>query len=295
MKTVFVVLIDSMEDAPRVAAFAAHLAIPARAELVLLHADSLPMVEPSYGMLLGTPEYLRQLPDLTEPLEQLARQLPVPTTVESSQGALVGVLQQALARYQPQLLVLGLKEERAWLDKLLLNQALPVLRNTRLPLMLVPNAVTKLPNVPLKVLLAVDLEPIHLTEPAVALKPVLDSWGTKFTVVHVSEPEAATESNMHQALTSARTSALVADDAGHGYHMQDPSCSAGVLRAATATHADLLMLIARPRSFLGALFHHSITADVTRHSTVPMLLLPVEEEPVPLVKPKAHEEKKQNH
>ena len=50
--------------------------------------------------------------------------------------------------------------------------------------------------------------------------------------------------------------------------------AAGVLQAIIDTQADMLVHIARPRSFLGRLFHESVTAEVLRHSMVPMLLLP---------------------
>ncbi|OGX87310.1 hypothetical protein BEN49_10760 [Hymenobacter coccineus] len=50
----------------------------------------------------------------------------------------------------------------------------------------------------------------------------------------------------------------------------------GVLQAITDTQADLLVLVARPRSFLAGLFHRSVTAAVLRHCTVPVLLLPAE-------------------
>ncbi|NVO86217.1 universal stress protein [Hymenobacter terrestris] len=59
----------------------------------------------------------------------------------------------------------------------------------------------------------------------------------------------------------------VYDDAGH-----DPA--ANILRALAESQADLLLLIARPRSFLGRLFHHSVTAQVLHGCAVPVLLLP---------------------
>ncbi|WP_324671263.1 universal stress protein [Hymenobacter sp. GOD-10R] len=283
MKTVFVVLIDALEDASRIATFAAQLAMPTGAELVLLHVNSVPIIEPTYGMLLSPAEYLSQVPDLSETLAQLAQQLPVPATVESCQGSFSEVLHRIRLQYQPQLFVLGVREERAWLDRLMHNQTLPVLRDTRLPLLLVPVATKQLPTIPLKVLLAADTEPIHLTEAARALRPVLTSWKATFTVAHVSEPEAAIDCDMSQALKVVRTSGLLPIETDHGYHMQDASYAAGILRAATATQADLILLIARPRSFLSALFHHSVTAEVTRHTTIPVLLLPVEEEHTPLL------------
>ena len=57
------------------------------------------------------------------------------------------------------------------------------------------------------------------------------------------------------------------NDAAH-----DPA--AGVLRAVAEAQADLLILIARPRSFLGRLFHRSVTAQVLRGCPVPVLLVP---------------------
>ena len=52
--------------------------------------------------------------------------------------------------------------------------------------------------------------------------------------------------------------------------------AAGVLRAVAEAQADLLILIARPRSFLGSLFHRSVTAQVLRGCSVTLLLLPAE-------------------
>lgn len=48
----------------------------------------------------------------------------------------------------------------------------------------------------------------------------------------------------------------------------------GILQVAATGHFDLVVLIARPRSFLGALFHHSVTAQVLLHSPLPVLVLP---------------------
>ena len=49
-----------------------------------------------------------------------------------------------------------------------------------------------------------------------------------------------------------------------------------MLRAVAEAEADLLILIARPRSFLGRLFHRSVTARVLRACPVPVLLLPAD-------------------
>ena len=48
----------------------------------------------------------------------------------------------------------------------------------------------------------------------------------------------------------------------------------GILHAAQADKTDLVVMLARPRSFWGQLFHRSVTAEVLLHSPVPVLVLP---------------------
>jgi nucleotide-binding universal stress UspA family protein len=51
-----------------------------------------------------------------------------------------------------------------------------------------------------------------------------------------------------------------------------------IVHAAQPGAYDLVVLIARPRSFLGQLFHRSVTAQVLLHSRVPVLVLPAQAE-----------------
>jgi nucleotide-binding universal stress UspA family protein len=48
----------------------------------------------------------------------------------------------------------------------------------------------------------------------------------------------------------------------------------GILQATQSGEVDLVVVLARPRSFWGQLFHHNVTAQVLLHSTVPVLVLP---------------------
>lgn len=57
--------------------------------------------------------------------------------------------------------------------------------------------------------------------------------------------------------------------------------AAGLLRALADTQADLLVLIARPHSFLGRMFYHSVTAEVLRRSPVAVLLVPAQAPEMP--------------
>ncbi|QDA61025.1 universal stress protein [Hymenobacter jejuensis] len=284
MKPSFLVISDLLDVTQRAAAWAARLAAPAGAQLVLLHVETMPVIDPTSGMMVTPVMYLSPTQEINDALTELAQQLPVETTVEVWGGVLSAVLPEMIARYQPELLVLGLNEEHDVLDRLLLNQALPSLRDTRLPLLLVP-AATSNPTLPHRVALAVDGEPFHLSKQAEALKPILSAWAAEYSVIHVARASSAPEKEMRQALASVQMSGLlpaVPNECAHEVRHASPAT--GVLRAVAEMQADLLVLIARPRSFLSALFHHSVTAEVARRSSVPMLVLPVLEEHSPIAK-----------
>jgi nucleotide-binding universal stress UspA family protein len=55
------------------------------------------------------------------------------------------------------------------------------------------------------------------------------------------------------------------------------SPAAGLLEAIVDAQADLLIVVARSRTYLGELFHRSVTAQVLGNSPVPILILPVQE------------------
>ena len=69
---------------------------------------------------------------------------------------------------------------------------------------------------------------------------------------------------------------LPATAALHLHSETSPEPADGIRRAIAATEPDLLILLVRPRSFLGRLFHRSVTAQVLRTCPVPVLLLPTE-------------------
>lgn len=94
-------------------------------------------------------------------------------------------------------------------------------------------------------------------------------------MAHIDRHSALLGTSGRQALADVRASQLLPPAPPLKlYEVADASPATGILQALDDTQADLLVLIARPRSFLGALFHRSVTAAVLRHTWVPVLLLP---------------------
>jgi nucleotide-binding universal stress UspA family protein len=274
------VLMNLTEPAEQTARYAGLLGAPLHARLVLLHLYHNPVLDPEL-ITVTTAQAYRSQAETSVALHELATRLTIPASVEVSAWAASEAIDEAVQRHQPLLLAMGLSPEQEVLDHLLHNQALPMLRATHRPLLLVPASATAWRQ-PRRVALAVDAEEFTPNAATRALTPLLAAWGASFTVVHVAAAAKCEAFVGQRALGAVRQSALLPPDTAPVlYESKLMPAAAGILQALDDLQADLLVLIARPRSFLGRLFHHSVVAQVLRHTQRPVLLLPVEAPPQP--------------
>jgi nucleotide-binding universal stress UspA family protein len=277
MNPSILVLANLPEAAAHTARYAAALGQPLGLRLALLHCHLYPsLLEPA---LVG--EVVEQLDrseaDTLAALRALASRLPVPAEVAEATGLVEDDVAAAIRRYHPLLLAMGLDAAHGVLDEMLRSQVLPVLWATHRPVLLVPALTLAAPVValPRRVLLAVDGEPFALAAASRNLGELLVSWGAAYTVAHIlPSPDEAARSS-HLALADVRASGLLPATVPLRLYQEIYSSPvAGITQALADTRADMLVLITRPRSFLGELFHRSVTAAVLRHCPVPVLLLP---------------------
>ena len=280
MSPSILVLANVSATAERAARYAARLGAPLNAHLVLLNLLSLN----TYPVLL-TPELVemetrkatREREERIDGLWSIARQLPGLAVVEEASGPMFDAVTTAVRQHQALLLVMGLSTEHGLLDHLLHNQILPVLRATHLPLLLVPEAAPP-PVLPRRVLLALDADPFTPNAAARHLAPLLAACPATYTIAHLAEEDESYEFSSQLVRAELRASMLLPTDAPvEVYQITNPSPANGILQASFDTQADLVVLMARPRSFLGRLFHRSVTAQVIGRSQKPVLLLPTEE------------------
>ncbi|MBF9142873.1 universal stress protein [Hymenobacter properus] len=277
------VLVNSSASAERAARYAAELGAPLGAHLTLLHLPAL-VAAPALPVLLApelagaaAPTAGHERAEQLAGLQALARQLPIPATFEEATGPVCSALAAAVRQHRPQLLVLGLSPEHDLLDHLLHHQLLPTLRATHLPVLLVPEAAPA-PGEPQRLLFALDGAPFTPNAAARHLAPLLAASPSTYIVTHVLDEDEAQEATGRLLLAELRASLLLPTQAPvQLYQVAEHSPAAGILRACEDTYADLVVLMARPRSFLKQLFHRSVTARVLRHCQVPVLLLPTEE------------------
>ncbi|RTQ52558.1 universal stress protein [Hymenobacter gummosus] len=267
-----VVLTNLSPAAERARRYAARLAGPLGARVVLLHVYQPPVLSPDTGLVMGSAGYYdREQTDTA--LQALAADMPVPATAEVIDGAFADGLSAAVRRYQPLLLVLGLTSTEHYFDALLANRALPLLRHSPCAVLLVPETAALTP--PHRVVLGVDGEPFAVGPAAAAvLHELLRTWQAQATLTYTSTPASSLSRN--EVLRAVQRSGLLPAAAEIDFHQPlADTPEQGLLRTAAARQANLLVLMARRRSFLGQLFHRSVTARVARQASLPVLLLPV--------------------
>lgn len=250
------------------------LAQAVEGQLVLLHVNRASLFDPNdleaQGYHQG--ELTRQV-DTAAILSQQAEGLQTTATVEVATDLLPAVAQDLAHRYQPALFVLSQADEDHLAAADLLTSCVEILRAGGYPLLVVsPTAPAEHP--PRRILIAADRESFTLTPEAQALRPLLALAGVVVIVAHVSSGVEDDE-GCALALRAVQTSGLVEGlptPELRGY--QHEHYEQGILAAALDAQADLVVVLARQRSYFGNLFHRSVTAKLLENCPIPMLVLP---------------------
>ncbi|WP_170061823.1 universal stress protein [Hymenobacter chitinivorans] len=271
MLPAFVVLTDLSTAAESALTYATLLAQRLSGRLQLLHVYQDPMVVPEAAMVT-VPLVLESRKVLLSELVERALRLPIPASAELAVGPFRDAVAEAVQVHHPLLLVLGREKDPTLLDQLIRLQATPILQAARYPLLLVPEGYTS-SRLPRRLVVAADDQPFWLTAPSLALSELLDHCYATTTVVHVA-PESG-PSRADVGLASVQRTGLFGSLTGNSlYEIREAAPADGILQAAEELQAEMVVVLARPHSFLGGLFHRSVTAQVLRHSKVPVLVLP---------------------
>ncbi|MBC6608061.1 universal stress protein [Hymenobacter sp. BT188] len=260
-----IVLTDFFPAAHRAIKYAAELAAPLGARLLLLYVRDNFQLDSKLD-----PDREERDQDLHAAVRALTDELYVPTTIEMVADLQLSTAADLAKRHAPALFVLGRADES-------LNEAevgvavLEVLRGGHLPLLVVPETYQG-SSTPTQAVVAADGEPFTLDKPLAALQ-LLAQLEPRMTVVTVSgiEDNQACATSLRQVKASGLADAashVTLEAIRHTYPVE------GLLKAITLIKADLLILVARRRSFLGTMFHRSVTNRLLRTCHIPMLVLP---------------------
>lgn len=270
-----VVLTDFFAVTNRALSYAAGLAVPLHAQLVLLHTryDGLPVPE-GFGTR-HTPQGEHQT---DQALLHLAAAQTVPTEVDVAEGWLPEAVTEAVRRHHPLFMVLGRPSAATEPAELLTSVVMDLMRHAPHPLLLVP-AVGWDAFPPRRFLLAVDGQPFAFNDAdhQEVLSRLLQATHATLDAVYVTDDEHALP-GAGNVLETIRANDLVNTFAESRLHeVYHPTVVGGVLEEAARQEADLLVVVVRRHSLLGSLFHSSVTAQLIQESAIPVLLLPAED------------------
>ncbi|WP_216727010.1 universal stress protein [Hymenobacter siberiensis] len=243
-------------------------------QLVLLHVNRASLFDPNDLVAQGYhQEELARQTDTAAILYQQAQSLQTTATVEVATDLLPAVAQDLANRYQPALFVLSQVDEDRPVAADMLTSCVEILRAGGYPLLVVsPTSPTDHP--PRRILIAADREPFTLTAEAQALRPLLAQPGVEIIVAHVTSGVEDDE-GCALALRAVQASGLVEGlPTPELRGFQHEHYEQGVLAAALDSRADLVVVLARHRSYFGNLFHRSVTAKLLENCPVPVLVLP---------------------
>ena len=249
-------------------------------KLVLLHVNRASLFDPYEAV----PKHYRQeeLARQTETaaaLHRMAEELSARPTVEVATDLLPEIAQDQAARHQPALFVLSPPYQPHENAASVATGCADLLRGGHHPLLVVPTA-TPTEQPPRRILIAADRDAFALTPASLALHPLFALPGVELIVAHVSdgEDDAGCSAALHAVQVSGLVKGLATPEL-RGY--EHDNYAEGVLVAVEDTQADLVVVLARQRSYLGELFHRSVTAQLLERCPVPVLVLPVAAEAAP--------------
>jgi nucleotide-binding universal stress UspA family protein len=141
-------------------------------------------------------------------------------------------------------------------------------------MLVVPHSVT-VAGPPRRVLLAVDGEELTLGEHGAAVRQVFAMLKAELTVLYVAPPTVRPEERP-DFLESVLSTGLTADLPVQTRTVSHSNPAEAILQAAQPADYDMVMVMARERSFFGSLFHRSVTTQVLLNSEIPVLVLPAQ-------------------
>ncbi|MFD2720608.1 universal stress protein [Hymenobacter monticola] len=270
MKPSLLILTDFFPAANKALDYATCLAEPLKARLVLLHVRRDSLLDPE--MFTGASAH--ESPQAaTLALRSAARQTTVPLEAEVGHGQVAPAAAEAVREHHPLLVVLGRPDYSDTPDELVQTASLDLLRHAPYPMLVVPHGVAGA-RPPRRVLLAVDGEPFSLGDHQAAAHHILTALGAEVTVFHAVPTTGPNELPPLVLDSVLRTGLTLGLSAVQCHSVVSAHPATAILEAAQSGAYDLVVLMARRRSFMGRLFHRSVTAQVLVASPLPVLVLP---------------------
>ncbi|QHL86811.1 universal stress protein [Nibribacter ruber] len=262
---------DFSPNAVNAIAYAAQVAKKVRGKLILVHA--LPFPVASTPELPGgiTPQkalreaYLRELEQLSKNL-RLENGFAFDVECYCTQGPLFQSLGTMVEEHKVDMIVMGTKGASGFMQKLAGTNALTIMRQVNCPVLVVP--ATAQYTAWEKVAYASDFE----KEEKVFLQQLFTVTAPFAPIIEVMNVQAEEQLNLvadHQIIK-----AMVQDQPVQIKQVKAASVLAGIKQYIQENQVQVLAVAIEKRTWLEALFHQSVSAQLAFASNLPILALP---------------------
>jgi len=269
MRTI-IVATDFSNSALNAIDYAASLAAQTGARLYLFHAFQLP-VHASNTLITATgiDEMLEMSQrKLQKIADQKRQQLSIEVHAETRLAYLLDALDEIVDEVDAELVVLGM-HENDWGDRLFGNTTLSVMRNSKYPVLIVPEK-SNYKKIE-KILYAYDPNCKSGQNKLVLLRELAQKMGASVQVFHVEPTEAVMEEN-GIVRDSQIESAL--ESVAHNYRdVYEKNIVQGIEKGIKDFGADLLVAVPHRLEFWKRITKNSVTRQLAIESPLPLLVL----------------------
>ena len=172
------------------------------------------------------------------------------------------------------LIVMGTTGEGDVVKKLLGGVAVGVAQKAHCPVWLIPDNCKF--NGLNKIIYASNYE----SGDKITLKHIFDfanQFDAKVQLVHVTEPKHKLDPKLESIMLDHIFKARLSNGKVNLKHLQSSKVWEGLYRYANEHNCDLIVMVTKHRSFVQQLFHKSKTAEVIRHSKLPILVMHIDD------------------
>lgn len=274
MKTILI-LTDFSEAASHAAEFACQIAGALRAQRVLLYH--------AYRTIIGGTEipvtvnskqvYDESMQKLGLLQERLKAKLGDQTKLDigTEDAFLYDRINHLCSQQQVDLIVMGMSG-KSQLERLLIGSTvMEILDVSNFPVLIVPASATVDAGIA-NLILTTDLKEFSLSAYPAMLE-LLDAFKPHLHVLHVHAEEEVAQTQENRSIASSLHDLLDQYNPTFDY-LSGIDVESGILSFSRLHQAPLIVAVHRKRSFLSALFHHSVSKRLSYDSPAPLLALP---------------------
>ncbi len=190
-------------------------------------------------------------------------------TLKSKYGNFNKVVSQLCRNHNYDLIIMGNKGKTSTRKKVFGSHTSEMIRKSKVPLLIIPEYSNF--KLPLNYGYATDLIELNNYEGLEFLNSLFEIHLSILKIVNVSPAE---EEKLEKAYKEEKRLQEYFNSVGHEFvEEKNKSVTTGIRSFIIHEDIDLLVLIARNRSFLENIFHKSVTLDLSQKPSIPLLIL----------------------